>query len=139
MKTSAGVLSIRGRNITILGKNGTNSNQQELRERIAYVPQEPYLYRVSIVENTAYGRGEEGLEAVSMEEIVEAVKVANAHDFIMHLPNGYETIPGERGNTLSGGETQRIARAVLRNAPILLMDEETLHWTMNQNGWSMKH
>lgn len=62
-----------------------------------------------------------------MEDIIAAAKAANAHDFIMRLPQGYDTVPGERGNTLSGGEKQRIsiARAVLKDAPILLLDEAT--------------
>lgn len=92
---------------------------------IAYVPQEPYLYQMSIAENIACGRG--SMDGVSMEEIVGAAKIANAHDFIMKLPQGYETLLGERGHTLSGGERQRvaIARAVLMGAPILLLDEAT--------------
>lgn len=91
---------------------------------IAYVPQEPYLYQTTIAENISYGRG--GGE-IPMEEIIEAAKAANAHEFIMKLPKGYDTVVGERGNTLSGGEKQRIAiaRAVLKAAPILLMDEAT--------------
>lgn len=93
-----------------------------LRELIAYVPQDPYLYNVSIAENISYGRPD-----ATMEDIIQAAKVANAHEFIMKQPQGYDTMAGERGTMLSGGEKQRIAiaRAVIKNAPILLLDEAT--------------
>jgi len=109
------------------GSENKQLSLEDVRSRIAYVPQEPYLYEVSIRENIAYGKDCMNPEDVPMEEIIKAAKAANAHDFIMKLPEGYDTIPGERGNKLSGGEKQRIAiaRAVIKNAPVLLLDEAT--------------
>lgn len=93
-----------------------------LREQIAFVHQEPILFPRSIAENIRYGR----LDATD-EEVVEAARSANAHDFIADLPEGYETVLGERGGKISGGERQRIAvaRAILKDAPILVLDEPT--------------
>ncbi len=93
-----------------------------LRKQIAYVPQEPYLFNGSIEENIRMGRPD-----ATEEEIIEAAKQANAHEFIIHLSEGYQTNAGERGNNLSGGQRQRIAiaRAILKDCPIILMDEAT--------------
>jgi ATP-binding cassette subfamily B protein len=95
---------------------------RSLRDQISLVLQEPLLFSGPIVDNIRYGRPD-----ATMEEVVEAAKSANAHDFITALPEGYHTVLGERGAKLSGGERQRIsvARAFIKNAPILILDEPT--------------
>jgi ATP-binding cassette subfamily B protein len=94
----------------------------DLRAQFAFVLQQPVLFSTTIAENIAYGR-----PAASKDEIVAAAKAANAHDFIVALPDGYESQVGERGMKVSGGERQRIglARAFLKDAPILILDEPT--------------
>ncbi len=108
--------------ILIDGQNIAEVTQDSLREAIAVVPQEPMLFHRTIKENIAYGRPD-----ASDEEIVAVAKKAQVHDFVSALPQGYDTLVGERGVKLSGGQKQRvaIARAMLKNAPILVLDEAT--------------
>lgn len=108
--------------ITIDGQNIAEVQQSSLRGQIAIVQQEPILFHRTLAENIAYGRPD-----ATRAQIELAAKQANAHDFILDLPKGYETLVGERGVKLSGGERQRvaIARAFLADAPVLILDEAT--------------
>src|SRR3990167_8716210 len=113
---------IRGGQILIDGQDITKIKQDDLRSKISHVPQESILFHRSIRDNIAYSNS-----LVAEEEIIEAAKKAHAHEFISGFKNGYETLVGERGIKLSGGEKQRvaIARAMLKPAPILILDEAT--------------
>jgi subfamily B ATP-binding cassette protein MsbA len=110
-----GVISIDGQDIKSL-------TIQSLRKLMGVVNQESILFNDSVLNNIAFG-----MDQVNEEDVIRAAKVANAHDFIMELPEGYQTIIGDRGGKLSGGQRQRlsIARAVLKNPPLLILDEAT--------------
>ncbi|MFT5179971.1 MAG: ATP-binding cassette subfamily B protein [Candidatus Paceibacteria bacterium] len=108
--------------VSIDGQNIANVTQDSLHRSVAIVPQEPILFHRSIKENINYGQNN-----TDNSKIIEAAKKAQAHDFIVKLPDGYDTLVGERGVKLSAGQRQRIAiaRAILKNAPILILDEAT--------------
>jgi ABC-type multidrug transport system fused ATPase/permease subunit len=110
--------------VTFCDKNLKDMNLHWLRSQMGIVSQEPILFDLSIAENIAYGNNS---REVSMNEIIEAAKLANIHDFISKLPKGYDTNVGSKGTQLSGGQKQRIsiARALIRNPRILLLDEAT--------------
>ncbi len=113
---------VTGGKITIDGKDVRTLTLKSLRSQIGMVQQDVYLFAGTIRDNIAYGK-----PGASMEEIIEAAKRANIHDFIRELPDGYDTYVGERGARLSGGQKQRIsiARVFLKNPPILILDEAT--------------
>ncbi|MDF1757566.1 MAG: ABC transporter ATP-binding protein [Legionellaceae bacterium] len=108
--------------ILIDGQDIRDVSQDSLHENIAMIPQEPGLFHRSLMDNIRYGK----IDSTD-SEVIDAAKKVNAHDFIVSLPNGYATLVGERGVKLSGGQRQRIAiaRAILKNSPILILDEAT--------------
>ncbi len=108
--------------VTIDGVDLRDMQHRSLRQQIALVLQDPFILPLSIAENIAYGRPQ-----ATRAEVEAAARAANAHDFVTLLPQGYDTVVGERGATLSGGEKQRlsIARAFLKDAPVLVLDEPT--------------
>ncbi len=108
--------------VSLDGVNIRRLKLEDLRQQISIVLQDVYLFYGTVRENILFGSPDS-----SDEQVIAAAKVANAHEFIQNLPNGYDTLIGERGIKLSGGQKQRlsIARAVLKNAPILILDEAT--------------
>ena len=111
---------INGGTIRIDGTDIRRLKQKSVREQISFVLQETLLFRATVAQNIAYGKPQ-----ATHEEIVRAARLANADEFIDRMPEGYETMIGERGVTLSGGQRQRItiARAIIRDSPILILDE----------------
>lgn len=108
--------------ITIDNQNIADVTQQSLHENVGFIPQDPVLFHRTLIENIRYSK----INADDFE-VIEAARLAHAHEFIIRMPDGYSSLVGERGIKLSGGQRQRIAiaRAILKNAPILIMDEAT--------------
>lgn len=115
-------LDIQDGEVLIDGQNVQHITQDDLRDNMAYIPQEPLLFHRSLMDNIAYGR-----EDATKDEVYRASRLAYADDFVQDLPDKYDTLVGERGVKLSGGEKQRvaIARAMLTRSPILILDEAT--------------
>ena len=126
---------VTGGTIYIDGKDVRKLTLESLRNQIGIVQQDVYLFCGTIRENIAYGK-----PSATMEEIVEAAKKANIHDFIESLPDGYDSFVGERGTRLSGGQKQRIsiARVFLKNPPILILDEATSALDNESERWIQK-
>jgi ATP-binding cassette subfamily B protein len=123
-KLMAGFWDVKEGSIKYRGHDIKEIPSDQLMEDISYVAQDNFLFDMSIIENIKIGK-----EDATEEEVVNACKIANCHDFIMTLPNGYETIAGDGGSRLSGGERQRItlARAVLKDAQTIILDEATAY------------
>lgn len=118
----AGFYQATGGKVLIDGRDLAEVDMSSYRPHLGMVLQEPFLFHGSLLENIRYGQ-----KNATFEDVIEAARAANAHDFICKLPLGYDTVVGERGHTLSGGERQRIsiARAILHNPKILILDEAT--------------